>query len=133
MSEGKTDNINKEEIYKLQGYYNTSLEKLFSKLNLLISKYKELKEENNYFKENIKELNNNITEFKLQLTKVNSDSVLKDKEISSLKNLLLNAEVEKTSIHNKDQVKSRIKELITRIDSHLEQYDENMKEDEENR
>lgn len=131
MPDVKTENINKEEIYKLQGYYNTSLEKLFSKLNLLITKFKDLKEENNTLRENIKELNNNITDLKLQLTKANSDSVFKDKEISSLKNLLLNAEVGKTSIQNKDQVKSRIKELITRIDSHLEQYDENVREDEE--
>jgi uncharacterized coiled-coil DUF342 family protein len=131
MADGKTENINKEEIYKLQGFYNTGLEKLFSKLNLLISKFKEIKEENNSFKDSIKELNNNITDLKLQLTKANSDSVFKDKEISSLKNLLLNSEVGKTSIQNKDQVKSRIKELITRIDSHLEQYDEHLREDEE--
>jgi hypothetical protein len=131
MADGKTENINKEEIYKLQGYYNTSLEKLFSKVNLLISKFKDIKEENNNLKESIKELNNNITDLKLQLTKANSDSVFKDKEISSLKNLLLNSEVGKTSIQNKDQVKSRIKELITRIDSHLEQYDEHLREDEE--
>ena len=131
MSDGKSDNINKEEIYKLQGFYNTSLEKLFSKLNLLISKFKDIKEENNGLKDTVKELNNNITDLKLQLTKANSDSVFKDKEISSLKNLLLNSEVGKTSIQNKDQVKSRIKELISRIDSHLEQYDENVREDEE--
>ena len=131
MSDGKSDNINKEEIYKLQGFYNTSLEKLFSKLNLLISKFKDTKEENNGLKDTVKELNNNITDLKLQLTKANSDSVFKDKEISSLKNLLLNSEVGKTSIQNKDQVKSRIKELISRIDSHLEQYDENVREDEE--
>ncbi len=131
MSDTKSDNVSKEEIYKLQGFYNTSLEKLFSKINLLISKFKDLKEENNILKENIKELNNYITDLKLQLTKANSDAVIKDKEISSLKNLLLNAEVGKTSIHNKDQVKSRIKELITRIDSHLEQYDENVRENED--
>ncbi|MBI5401918.1 MAG: hypothetical protein HY959_00820 [Ignavibacteriae bacterium] len=130
MSDGKTE-INKEEIYKLQGYYNTSLEKLFSKVNLLIAKVKDLKEENNSLREGIKDFNNSITDLKLQLTKANSDSVLKDKEISSLKNLLLNSEVNKTSIQNKDQVKSRIKELIDRIDSHLEQYDENLKEDED--
>jgi uncharacterized phage infection (PIP) family protein YhgE len=132
MSDAKSDNINKEEIYKLQGYYNTSLEKLFSKVNLLISKFRDIKEENNGLKDSIKELNNNITDLKLQLTKANSDSVFKDKEISSLKNLLLNSEVGKTSIQNKDQVKSRIKELISRIDSHLEQYDENLRVDEDN-
>jgi uncharacterized coiled-coil DUF342 family protein len=130
MSDGKTE-VNKEEIYKLQGYYNTSLEKLFSKVNLLIAKVKDLKEENNSLREGIKDFNNNITDLKLQLTKANSDSVIKDKEISSLKNLLLNSEVNKTSIQNKDQVKSRIKELIDRIDSHLEQYDENLREDED--
>jgi len=130
MSDGKTE-VNKEEIYKLQGYYNTSLEKLFSKVNLLIAKVKDLKEENNSLREGIKDFNNNITDLKLQLTKANSDSVIKDKEISSLKNLLLNSEVNKTSIQNKDQVKSRIKELMDRIDSHLEQYDENLREDED--
>lgn len=131
MLDGKPENINKEEIFKLQSFYNTSLEKLFSKVNLLISKYKDIKEENNNLKDTIKDLNNSITDLKLQLTKANSDSVFKDKEISSLKNLLLNSEVGKTSIQNKDQVKSRIKELISRIDSHLEQYDENLREEEE--
>ena len=130
MSDGKTE-INKEEIYKLQGYYNTSLEKLFSKVNIMISKYRDLKEENNSLRDSIKELNNSVTDLKFQLTKANSDSVFKDKEISNLKNMLLNSEVNKTSIQNKDQVKSRIKELIERIDSHLEQYDENIREDEE--
>ena len=126
MSDSKSENISKEEIFKLQGVYAATIEKLYSKVNILIAKYIDLKDENNNLKEDIKDFNNKITDLKLQFTQLNSDCVTKDKEISSLKNLLLNSEVEKTSVQNKEHVKSRIQELISRIDDHLEQYDDEM-------
>jgi len=65
---------------------------------------------------------------KLQLNKINSDTLFKDKEISDLKNLLLKAENNNTNIRDKEFVKSRLKELISRIDVHLEQFEDNEQE-----
>ena len=59
----------------------------FNKLNSLIRKYKDIEAENKSLKDSIKELNNKINELKLQFTQINTDSVLKEKEISDLKNL----------------------------------------------
>jgi len=123
MPEQKGDNITREEIFKLEGQYKSALDRLFFKTGNLLTRYGEIKEENYSLKEEIKDLNNKITELKLQLTKLNSDSVFKEQEISSLKNLLLNSEVGKASGENKENVKSRIKELISRIDVHLDQYE----------
>ena len=123
MQENKSE-INKESIIKLESAQYASFERLLTKVGLLISKNNEIKEENLSSKENIKELNNKITELKLELNKLSSDSVFKDQEISSLKNLLLNSEVGNNSIQNKENVKSRIKELISRIDVHLDQYEQ---------
>ena len=89
---------------------------------------KEVSEENTLLKENIKELNNSITDLKLQLTKTNSDSVIKDKEISDLKNLLLDSSKSESISQDKENVKSRIKELISRIDVHLEKNEEGAEE-----
>jgi hypothetical protein len=123
MQENKSE-INKESIIKLESAQYASFEKLLTKVGLLVSKFNEVKEDNLSLKENIKELNNKITELKLELNKLSSDSVFKDQEISSLKNLLLNSEVGNNSIQNKENVKSRIKELISRIDVHLDQYEQ---------
>jgi phosphotransferase system IIB component len=123
MQENKSE-INKESIIKLESAQYASFERLLTKVGLLISKNNEINEENLSLKENIKELNNKITELKLELNKLSSDSVFKDQEISSLKNLLLNSEVGNNSIQNKENVKSRIKELISRIDVHLDQYEQ---------
>ncbi|MCU0372965.1 MAG: hypothetical protein MUE56_06950, partial [Ignavibacteria bacterium] len=60
--------------------------------------------------------------------KINSDTLFKDKEISDLKNLLLKAENNNTNIRDKEFVKSRLKELISRIDVHLEQFEDNEQE-----
>jgi hypothetical protein len=131
MPENSKSEINKETIIKLESAYSASLEKLLTKVTLLISKYNEVKEENISLKENVKEQNDKITELKLELTKLNSDSVFKDQEISSLKNMLLNSEVGNTSLQNKENVKSRIKELISRIDVHLDQYESERQIDDE--
>ena len=116
--------LNKETLIKLESVYNASLEKLLTKVSLLIAKYNEVKEVNLSLRDNITELNNKITELKLELNKLSSDSIFKDQEISSLKNMLLNSEVGNNSIQNKENVKSRIKEMISRIDVHLDQYEQ---------
>ena len=123
-----TTEINKENFDRFKDSQKQSLEKLFKKIGELIKFYKETKEENNLLNENIKDLTNKITELKIQLSKSNSDLVFKDKEISDLKNLLLNANNSKLSLQDKQNLKSRIQELISRIDVHLEQYEDERKD-----
>ena len=115
--------INKDFIKDLKNSVIISLDDLLSKVKILISKLKDLKNENILLKENIKNLNLKISELKLQHTKLNTEIINKDKEISDLKNSVLNSTGNKVSINDKNIAKSRIQELITRIDTHLEQYD----------
>jgi len=110
----------KDEFNKIKDSHKSALDRLFEKVKKLIYKMKEVSDENNLLKENIKELNNSITELKLQSTKINSDSVVKDKEISDLKNMLLDSSKNVDILQDKENIKSRIKELISRIDVHLE-------------
>jgi hypothetical protein len=123
-----TTEINKENFDRFKDSQKQSLEKLFKKIGEIIKFYKETKEENNLLNENNKDLTNKITELKIQLSKSNSDLVFKDKEISDLKNLLLNANNSKLSLQDKQNLKSRIQELISRIDVHLEQYEDERKD-----
>lgn len=109
-----------DSLQKARESHLVALENLFSKVRSLVTKLKENQQENKELKEGIKELNSKITDLKLQLTKINSLCVLKDKEISDLKNLTLNKE-NNNSNQDRDEIKSRIKELIARIDSHLEE------------
>jgi len=118
----------RDEIIKMQGIYSTTLENFLVKVKSLIEKNKEAANENHQLKETLKDLNTRITELKIQLNKLNSDSLQKDKEISDLKNLLIIAEDGNTIVRDKDFVKSRLKELISRIDVHLEQYDEKIED-----
>ena len=127
MTENASE-LNKEDLKRLEELHQSSLEQLFSKVKKLIYKMKEVTEENTLFKENIKELNNSITDLKLQLTKTNSDSLIKDKEISELKNLLLDSNKDESISRDKENIKSRIKELISRIDVHLEKNEESAEE-----
>lgn len=120
--------ISREEIIKLEGLLAVSYESLSNKVKGLIEKYNLVNTENHSLKESIKDLNNKITELKLQLNKLNSDTINKDKEISELKSIMLNSESENTSIRDKELVKSRLKELISRIDVHLEQYEDQSKD-----
>jgi hypothetical protein len=120
--------INREELVKLQGIFTISLDNMLKKVNGLIVKNRGLSDENHQLKESIKDLNNKITELKLQLNKINSDSLFKEKEISDLKNMLLSAENTKTNIRDKEFVRSRLKELISRIDVHLEQYEDQVQD-----
>ena len=116
------DNI-KEYFKDQKNTLRISLDDLFTRIKLMISKYKDLKNENNLLKENVKNLNLKISDLKLQQTKLNTELINKDKENSELKNLILNSGDNKISLKDKDLAKSRIKDLITRIDTHLDQYD----------
>ena len=102
-----------------------SLEEMHSRIKSVISKFKDLKNENNLLKENIKNLNLKISELKLQNTKQSTELINREKEISDLKNIALNKSAAGLTGQEKDNVKSRIKELIARIDTHLENYEEN--------
>ncbi|HMS32514.1 MAG TPA: hypothetical protein PKC91_00365 [Ignavibacteria bacterium] len=115
--------INKDFIKDLKNTVRINMDDLLSKVKILISKLKDLKNENILLKENIKNLNLKISELKLQHTKLNTEIINKDKEISDLKNSVLHSTNNKVSITDKNVAKSRIQELITRIDTHLEQYD----------
>jgi hypothetical protein len=120
--------FSREEILKMSGQFGMVLENLLTKVKVLIEKNKTLNDESHNLKESVNELNNKITDLKLQLNKINSDTLFKDKEISDLKNLLLKAENNNTNIRDKEFVKSRLKELISRIDVHLEQFEDNEQE-----
>ncbi len=115
--------INKDFIKDLKNSVRINTEDLLSKVKILISKLKDLKNENILLKENIKNLNLKISELKLQHTKLNTEIINKEKEISDLKNSVLNSTGNKVSVNDKNIAKSRIQELITRIDTHLDQYD----------
>ena len=100
-----------------------NLDDLLTKVKTIISKLKDQKNENILLKENIKNLNLKISELKLLHTKLNTELINKDKEISDLKNSVLNSSGNKVSISDKNVAKTRIQELITRIDTHLENYE----------
>jgi septal ring factor EnvC (AmiA/AmiB activator) len=123
-----TTEINKDNFEKFKETHKQSLDRLFKKIEDLVKSYRLSKEENNNFKEAIKDLTNKVTDLKLQLSKSNSDLVFKDKEISDLKNLLLDSNNNKLSVQDKQNLKSRISELISRIDVHLEQYEDEKKD-----
>lgn len=115
--------IGKDFFKEQKNTVRVSLEELLSKVKLLITKLKESKNESTLLKENIKNLNLKISELKLQLTKINTELINKDKEISDLKNLVLNSTNNKIPVKDKNEVKSRIQDLISRIDNHLEQHE----------
>jgi chromosome segregation ATPase len=117
--------LTKELFREQKNMVRISLEEMHSRVKALISKYKDLKNENSLLKENIKNLNLKISELKLQNTKAGTELINKDKEISELKNLALNSSTGSLTSPDKDNVRSRIKELISRIDTHLEHYEEN--------
>jgi septal ring factor EnvC (AmiA/AmiB activator) len=123
-----TTEINKDNFEKFRETHKQSLDRLFNKVGELVKSFRDMKDENNALKETVKDLTNKITELKIQLSKSNSDLVLKDKEISDLKNVLLDSNNNKLSMQDKQNLRSRISELISRIDVHLEQYDDEKKD-----
>lgn len=120
----KSGEINKDFFKDQKNLLRITTDDLLSKVKALISKLKDTRNENLLLKENIKNLNLKISELKLQHTKINTELLNKEKEISDLKNLVLNSTNNKISVKDKDIVKTRIQELIARIDTHLEQYDD---------
>ncbi len=119
-----------EDFDKAKSLFVQCVDRLTLKIGLLIERLRRLEDENKGFKETINDLNNKLQEIKLELAKSNSDSVLKDKEILNLKSIILGLQSNKSSVLDKENIKSRVKELIARIDTHLEQYEENQEEDE---
>ncbi|MCX7833214.1 MAG: hypothetical protein N2490_03275 [Ignavibacteria bacterium] len=119
-----------EDFDKAKSLFVQCVDRLTLKIGLLIERIRRLEDENQRFKESVNDLNNRLQEIKLELAKTNSDSVLKDKEILNLKSIILGLQSNKSSLTDKENIKSRIKELIARIDTHLEQYGENYEEDE---
>ena len=96
------------------------LEKMFSKVKTLVDKYNSAKDENKLHKEKVKELENSLSEIRIELSGKNSDILNKEREINDLKSRLLDERKNKLSIEEKSQLKSRIKELMVRLDTHLE-------------
>ncbi|HMQ69551.1 MAG TPA: hypothetical protein PKA90_11225 [Ignavibacteria bacterium] len=119
----KHNEINKDFFKDQKNFLRVNLDDLLTKVKILISKLKDHKNENILLKENIKNLNLKISELKLLHTKLNTELINKDKEISDLKNSVLNSSGNKVSINDKNVAKTRIQELITRIDTHLENYE----------
>lgn len=120
----KANEINRDFLKDQKNLVRITFEDLLSKVKILISKLKDVKNENILLKENLKNLNLKISELKLQHTKLNTELITRDKEISDLKNSVLNSKHNKIPLKDKDIAKTRIEELITRIDTHLSQYDE---------
>ena len=115
-----------DELESLQKNFSRALEHLNMKVGMLVEKIGKSDEETKMLKETINELKGKIQEYKIELTKKDSDLVLKDKDISNLKNMVFTLQSNKSTISDKDGVKNRIKELIARIDTHLENQDEDI-------
>ncbi len=111
----------KEELENAKQLFRQSVARLSTKVNELIAKISRSESDNETLRETIKELNGKIQDLKIEINRLNSESLLKDKEISNLKNMVLSLQTRKTSLQDKENVRSRIKELISRIDTHLEQ------------
>lgn len=97
------------------------LEKLFSRVKHLVEKYNSYKDENKQLKDRVKELEAAFSDVKIEISNKNSELLNKDRELTELKNKLLDEKQNKISGEEKTQLKSRIKDLIVRLDSHLEQ------------
>jgi chromosome segregation ATPase len=122
---GENSPVNtKEEFEKAKLDFKNSIELLVSKVGHLIEKNAKKEKENEKLNETVRELNLKLQELKLEINKLNSDIVLKEKEISNFKNQILGLKAGKSATDDKEKVKSRIKELISRIDTHLDSYEE---------
>lgn len=121
---------NRDNLSYLKEVELSSLDNLYNKVKLLIIRLQESKQENVNLADTNKELNIKINDLKLQLTKLNSSLVMKDKELSELKSLLLKTNTNTGYSQDKDVIKSRIKELISRIDVHLDSYGNKIEYDE---
>src|SRR4030095_3387369 len=97
------------------------LEKMFAKVKILADKYNSSKEENKLLKEKVKDLEHSLSEIKIELSNKGSEILNNEREINELKSRLLDERKNKLSGGEKSQLKSRIKELMVRLDTHLEQ------------
>ena len=97
------------------------VEKLFSRIKMMLEKLNSYRDENRLLKDKIKELEETISEIKLEFSNQNSQLLNKDIEITDLKNKLLDEKKNKISGEEKSMLKSRIRELMVRLDTHLEQ------------
>ena len=97
------------------------VEKLFIKVKQLVDKLHDVKEENKHFKEKVRDLEQELSEMKIAFSNKNSEILGKDKEMSELKNKLLDERKNRISSEDKTMLKNRIRELMIRLDSHLEQ------------
>lgn len=111
----------KEELENARQLFRQSIARLSTKVNELIEKITRAESDNETLRETIKEFNGKVQDLKIEINRLNSESLQKDKEISNLKNMVLGLQTRKTSLQDKENVRSRIKELISRIDTHLEQ------------
>ena len=119
FTDSAIDNIN-----EAKNSLRVSIQGLLTKVRMLLNKMAKAEEENKELREQVKELSQKVNDLKLQVTHANSQTITKDKEISDLKNVLLNEKNTKSTIQDKEIVRSRIKELISRIDVHLDQYND---------
>lgn len=101
------------------------LEKMFSKVKVLVEKFNISKDENKLLKEKVKELEHALNDAEIEVSNRNSELLAKDKEITDLKNKILEERKNKVSGEDKAQLKSRIRELMVRLDTHLEQKTNN--------
>lgn len=101
------------------------LEKLFTKIKILVEKYNGVRDENQILKDKVKDIERAVSDIKLDVTNKSSELLNKDKEITELKNRLLDEKKNKISSEDKAQLKSRIRELMVRLDAHLEQKSNN--------
>ncbi|KXK44065.1 MAG: hypothetical protein UZ05_CHB002002720 [Chlorobi bacterium OLB5] len=101
------------------------IEKMFSKVKVLVEKFNISRDENKLLKEKVKDLEHSLSEAEIKVSNRNSELLVKDKEITDLKNKILEERKNKVSGEDKAQLKSRIRELMVRLDSHLEQKSNN--------
>ncbi|MCX7877725.1 MAG: hypothetical protein N2510_03680 [Ignavibacteria bacterium] len=99
----------------------SELEKLFSKVKNLVEKFNATKMENELYIQKISEYEKELSQIKLELSGKNSEILSRDREIAELKNRLLDERKNKISAEDKAQLKARIRELMARLDQHLEQ------------
>ncbi len=103
----------------------SELEKMFSRVKVLVEKFNISKDENKFLKEKIKELEHSLSDAEIKVSNRNSELLTKDKEITDFKYKLLDERKNKVSGEDKAQLKSRIRELMVRLDTHLEQKTNN--------
>ncbi len=103
----------------------SELEKMFSRVKVLVEKYNLTRDENKLLKEKLHELEHSLSDAEIKVSNRNSELLVKDKEITDLKNKVLEERKNKVSGEDKAQLKSRIRELMVRLDSHLEQKTNN--------